>query len=111
MSVLYGPNESTGNDEVANKDDEYAVSPVCREDDNDTSAANEWEGAWLHTSPIEIERSIDDGADDEGSYVFEMARTLKTASAETDAQLEVGESVDFGFAFWVSLTWFQRIPS
>ena len=101
MGVAYGPNDSTGNDAVANKDDEYAVGSFCRFDDDDDKAANEWKGAWLHSSPIQIERITND-ANDEGSYIFEMSRSLHTASEETDAQLEAGKAIDFGFAFWVS---------
>lgn len=102
MSTLYGVNEGTGNDEAANKDDEYSVNPYCRFDDDDEKAANEWEGAWLHSSPTKIERAATDAMtmNNDGSYVFEMARSLQTASAETDAQLEKGKAVDFGFAFW-----------
>ena len=33
--------------------------------------------------------------------MFEMSRLLVTASDETDAQLEAGTAIDFGFAFWV----------
>ncbi len=101
MTELYGVNGGSGNDLEANKDDEYSVSPYCRFDDDDDKAANEWEGAWLHSSPIEIERAAG-GTTNDGSYIFEMARTLKTASTETDAQLEKGKAIDFGFAFWVS---------
>mgnify|MGYP005841288447 CR=1 FL=1 len=36
----------TGNDPIANKDDEYAFSPYCRFDDDDANADNEWAGAW-----------------------------------------------------------------
>ena len=72
-----------GHHHLANKDDEYAVSPWCRMDDDDGLAANEWEGAWLYVNAT-------DGADaDEvGTYVFEMARSLKTKSDESDKQLE-----------------------
>jgi hypothetical protein len=95
MGVAYGTNEDTGDDLVANKDDEYAVYPTCRYDDNDAKAANEWEGAWLHSNPTAAERSAA-----EDVYVFEMARSLQTASAESDAQLEPGTAIDFGLAFW-----------
>ena len=95
----------TGNDAVANKDDEYAVTPRCRYDDDGPGAGNEWRGAWRHTDPRE--RPIDE--DDEGGvgattgkYMFELSRSLKTSSADTDAQFDRGGTVDFGFAFWVS---------
>jgi hypothetical protein len=94
QATYYGTNTDTGNDLIANKDDEYAVSPFCRFDDDDGMASNEWEGAWIYvngTSPDEV-----------GSYVFEMARSLSTSSNESDAQLEAGKATDFGFAYWVS---------
>ena len=110
MGIAYGAAEnievdekSPGNDLVANNDDEYAVGPFCRFDDDDAKAANEWEGAWLHTSPAKVERSVDD-VNDEGYYIFEMSRSLQTASEETDAQLEAGKAIDFGFAFWVRVS-------
>jgi hypothetical protein len=93
MGRAYGVNNGSGNDNVANKDDEYAVSPSCRMDDDDANAANEWEGAWVHTSP---------NSTDVGSYIFEMSRLLSTASTDSDAQLEAGKATDFGFAMWVS---------
>jgi cytochrome b involved in lipid metabolism len=54
MGDAYGPNDSTGRDEVANKDDEYSVSLSCRYDDDGADAGNEWEGSWSHSMPIEI---------------------------------------------------------
>ncbi|KAL7540260.1 hypothetical protein ACHAXR_009990 [Thalassiosira sp. AJA248-18] len=89
--VTYDVNEKTGDDGIANKDDEYAVSPYCRFDDDDVNAANEWAAAWNHDSPL-------DGAD--GVYIFEMSRLLKTASTETDAQLDGGKEIGFGFSYW-----------
>jgi len=92
QGVYYTTNGGTGDDVVANKDDEYSVSPYCRMDDDDGLAANEWEGAWVY---------VDEATDDDiGSYTFEMARALKTDSDETDAQLEAGTEIDFGFAYW-----------
>ena len=99
MNTHYVVNDGTGNDEIANKDDEYGVNPSCRFDDDDANAANEWEGAWTHDNAVE---------DADGSYIFEMSRTLKTASNETDAQMEGGNAIDFGFAFWVSILFFFK---
>lgn len=99
MGVAYGTSSGSGKDNVAGKDDEYAVSPSCRMDDNDANAANEWEGAWTHTSPNTTD----------GSYIFEMSRLLSTASMESDAQLEAGKATDFGFAMWVSQSLFACI--
>ena len=86
-------NNSTGSgdDLIANNDDEYAVSPFCRFDDDDAQADNEWSGAWAHTNPVEGEPGV---------YHFEMSRTLKTNSAYSDAQLAAGDTVQFGVAFW-----------
>lgn len=81
----------SGNDLVANKDDEYGAASFCRPDDDDADAANEWSGAWSHTDPV-------DGQD--GIYRFEVARLLTTASSATDAQMEVGGSYKFGIAYW-----------
>lgn len=83
--------EPGGNDLIANKDDEYAVSSFCRFDDDDANAGNEWSGAWAHSNPIEGEF---------GNYHFEVSRLLKTPSNLTDAQLTPGETIQFGIAFW-----------
>ena len=91
MGVAYGINNGTGDDAVANKDNEYAVSPYCRFDDDDQNSANEWEGSWAYVNETGV-----------GSYIFEMSRLLSTASTESDAQLVPGQAIDFGFAFWVS---------
>jgi hypothetical protein len=81
----------TGNDLIANKDDEYAVSPSCRFDDDDEMADNEWSGAWDHTNPVEGQF---------GTYRFELSRKLVTDSTVSDAQLRAGETIQFGVAFW-----------
>lgn len=95
MGLEYGTDltSGTGNDPIANKDDEWAVNPYCRPDDNDGLAANEWAGAWAHTNAYGLQES-------DGSYIFEMSRLLSTASDVTDVQLEEGSTYDFGFAFW-----------
>jgi len=91
INVADSGQAGTGDDGVANKDDEYGVSPECRFDDDDANAGNEWAGAWAHTNPTE-------GAS--GTYIFELSRSLKTPSSVTDAQLTPGESYSFGVAFW-----------
>jgi len=83
---------AAGDDPVANKDDEYAVGPFCRNDDDDSNAGNEWSGAWLHDNPVTV--------GDFGNYVFELSRTLTTASTETDGQFMAGDTHEFGVAFW-----------
>jgi hypothetical protein len=93
MGVEYMMNATTGsgNDLVANKDDEFAAGPFCRSDDNDSAAGNEWSGSWSHSNPVE-------GGD--GVYRFEISRTLTTASTVSDKQMAVGETYEFGIAYW-----------
>jgi hypothetical protein len=93
QNVEYQMNATTGsgNDLVANNDDEYGASPTCRSDDDDILAGNEWSGAWSHSNPVEGEA---------GMYRFELSRTLTTASTATDAQMEAGNTYDFGIAYW-----------
>lgn len=59
MGDAYGPNESTGKDAVANKDDEYSVSLACRYDDDGADAGNEWEGSWSHSMPVEVSVEVE----------------------------------------------------
>ena len=93
QGVMYGMNATsgTGNDLVANKDDEYGVSPMCRFDDDDDTAGNEWSGAWAHSQTTIGEM---------GEYTFELSRSLTTASTKTDAQLAKGGVYKFGIAYW-----------
>lgn len=109
MGTAYPINvaDGTGDDAVANKDDEFAVSPYCRFDDAGPDAGNEWAGAWSHTvpsSPEVTKRSSPTTATStigtDGTYVFEMSRLLQTESTATDAQLEAGETYGFGVAYW-----------
>ena len=83
-------NEGTGNDLIVNKDDEFAVGPYGRVDDNfGTSPGNEWSGAWGFTG------NATDGA--EGYYIFETSRSLTTPSPETDIQLTPGRGKLWSF--------------
>ena len=82
----------------------YAVGAYCRFDDDDDLAANEWAAAWSHTNPIldadaaaSAYRATSNSND---KYIFEMSRLLKTASTKTDAQLEAGQTIGFGVAYW-----------
>ncbi|KAL7466900.1 hypothetical protein ACHAXS_007181 [Conticribra weissflogii] len=102
QGVEYGTNGGTGNDEAANKDDEYAYSAFCRFDDDLTEAANEWTGAWTwgETPSSQYSELVADAPAMAGSYKFELTRTLTTASPETDAQLAPGGVVGFGIAYW-----------
>jgi hypothetical protein len=105
MGVEYGVDleSGTGNDPIANKDDEYAVGAYCRLDDNDDLAGNEWAGAWSHTNPtppLQMVEASPGRSSPDDKYIFEMSRLLKTASTRTDAQLEAGQTIGFGVAFW-----------
>jgi hypothetical protein len=90
--ILSTASSPPGDDLVANKDDEYAVSSYCRLDDDGDGAGNEWAGGWSHSAGTE------EGAD--GTYTFELSRLLVTASTATDAQMTIGGTYDFGVAFW-----------
>jgi hypothetical protein len=93
QGTMYGmePESGTGNDLVANKDDECAVNSFCRFDDDGEGAGNEWSGAWAHSNPTEGE---------DGTYTFELSRLLQTGSPKTDNQLASGGTYSFGIAFW-----------
>lgn len=93
QGVEYGMNATTGsgNDLVANNDDEYGFGSYCRADDDDADAGNEWAGAWKHSDPVDGEM---------GTYYFELSRLLKTESLKTDGQFEAGETFQFGIAYW-----------
>jgi hypothetical protein len=73
---------------AANLDDEYAVSPYCRVNDDGEGAGDEWGGAWTHTNSSSI--------GNEGHYHFELSRLLQTKSSQTDQQiLTPGETYSF----------------
>lgn len=97
QGVAYPMSTGSGNDLVANKDDEYGVSPSCRFDDDDTDAGNEWTGAWAHTADDTVMEG-EEGAT--GVYTFELSRTLVTQSSYSDVQLAEGETYKFGIAYW-----------
>jgi hypothetical protein len=103
QSKFYGINvdDGTGDDPIANKDDEFAVNSECRFDDSGEGAGNEWAGAWAHIAneAAGVERSSSSEGDS-GNYVFELSRLLTTNSPSTDRQLEGGETYSFGVAYW-----------
>ena len=76
-----------GNDPFCNLDDEWALTPEDRGDDElETSLI----GVWSHTNPV---------AAGEGTWVFEMARPLQTGDPE-DAQLSPGGVATISLAYW-----------
>eukprot|EP00956_Cyclotella_meneghiniana_P034288 scaffold103135_cov71-Cyclotella_meneghiniana.AAC.7 len=70
--------------------DGHAYSLRCRSYQD----KSDWESSWSHASPNDNS--------DLGVYSFEMSRPLRTSTPETDAQLESGKSIGFGFSYWVS---------
>ena len=101
--VLYGPSEGHGDDPIANKDDEFAVGPWCKVDDNfGEHPGNEWSGAWDFTDDTSVveERTVTVADGTEGHYIFEFSRPLTTSSPETDVQLKPGIELGFGVGFW-----------
>ncbi len=76
-----------GNDPACNLDDEWALTPEDRSDDD---AETSLIGVWSHTNPV---------AGGEGTWIFEMARPLTTNDAE-DAQFTPGAVVNIAIAYW-----------
>ena len=102
QGVLYGMDIDTesGNDPIANKDDEVAVSAYCRKDDFGNGSGNEWAGAWVHNVNTDNPTGYTTVNGTDGTYVFEMSRTLVTTSPDTDAQLAEYSTYKFGLAYW-----------
>jgi len=102
QGVLYAKDIVTesGNDPIANKDDEVAVSAYCRLDDSGSGSGNEWAGAWVHNVDTSNPTNYTTVGGTDGTYVFEMSRTLTTTSPDTDAQLAENNTYKFGVAYW-----------
>ncbi|KAL7119956.1 hypothetical protein ACP275_02G093700 [Erythranthe tilingii] len=92
--------------------DMYSWNPHCRNIDasapsgNDSTALNDWKGAWWHSSfsthPGFIEDDSPYGTSAEkGIYYFEFSRPLRTTDLlQQDAQFSIGKSSKFSAAFW-----------
>ncbi|XP_044501469.1 uncharacterized protein LOC123222654 [Mangifera indica] len=114
---LYGGNpidnrDGNGNDRFGHLVDVYAWNPHCRYLDgigpsgNDSSAQNDWKGAWWHSS-FNIHSGFVDGdspyasGGQKGTYYFEFSRPLRTMDRlQQDAQLTIGGSSKMSVAFW-----------
>ncbi|XP_030948011.1 uncharacterized protein LOC115972013 [Quercus lobata] len=114
---LYGGNlvdnsEGNGGDRFGHLVDLYAWNPHCRYLDglgpsgNDTSAQNDWKGAWWHSS-FDINSGFveedspysTDGK--QGTYYFEFSRPMRTVDRlQQDAQFMIGSSSKMSVAFW-----------
>ncbi|XP_030454985.2 uncharacterized protein LOC115676248 [Syzygium oleosum] len=114
---LYGGNpidnaEGNGGDRFGHLVDLYAWTPHCRYLDgtgpsgNDSSAQNNWRGAWWHSSlSVEsgfVQEDSPYGSDGrKGTYYFEFSRPLRTMDRlQQDVQFTIGESSKISAAFW-----------
>ncbi|ERN03117.1 hypothetical protein AMTRI_Chr02g220920 [Amborella trichopoda] len=114
---LYGGNtidntDGNGGDRFGHLVDLYSWNPHCRYLDgkgpsgNDSSAQNDWKGAWWHDS-LNIhsgfveEDSPYASADQNGAYYFEFSRPLRTMDhLQQDVQFVIGQSSKMAVAFW-----------
>lgn len=114
---LYGGNpidnrEGNGGDRFGHLVDLYGWSPHCRYIDgtgptgNDTSAQNNWNGAWWHSSFTVHSGFVEEDSPyasdgQKGTYYFEFSRPLRTMDRiQQDAQFTIGESSKMSVAFW-----------
>ncbi|XP_054803830.1 uncharacterized protein LOC129307011 isoform X2 [Prosopis cineraria] len=116
---LYGGNhvdnrDGNGGDRFGHLVDLYAWNPHCRYLDgfgpsgsvNDSSAQNDWKGAWWHSSFTVHSGFIEDESPyaengKKGTYFFEFSRPLRTMDhLQQDAQFTIGGSSKMSVAFW-----------
>ncbi|KAL9265011.1 hypothetical protein AKJ16_DCAP15700 [Drosera capensis] len=119
---LYGSNRAdvgSGGDRFGNLVDVYAWNPHCRYLDglgpsgNDSSAQNDWKGAWWHSSLSDHsalmhvstgfvrEDSPYSSNGQKGTYFFEFSRPLRTMDRlQQDVQFKIGDPSKFSAAFW-----------
>ncbi|KAG8648484.1 uncharacterized protein LOC110620880 isoform X2 [Manihot esculenta] len=114
---LYGGNlidnrDGNGGDRFGHLVDLYAWNPHCRYIDgigpsgNDSSAQNNWKGAWWHTIFTDhsgfVEEDSPYGSDGQkGTYLFEFSRPLRTMDRlQQDAQFTISGSSKMAVAFW-----------
>ncbi|KAH7516958.1 uncharacterized protein LOC107426135 [Ziziphus jujuba] len=119
---LYGGNpidnrDGNGGDRFGHLVDLYAWNPHCRYLDglgppasgNDTTAQNNWKGAWWHSSfnvhSGFVEEDSPYASDGQkGTYYFEFSRPLRTMDRlQQDAQFTIGGSSNMAVAFWYPL--------
>ncbi|KAK9281067.1 hypothetical protein L1049_003960 [Liquidambar formosana] len=114
---LYGGNpvdnrDGNGGDRFGHLVDLYSWNPHCRYLDgmspsgNDTSAQNNWKGAWWHSSFTIHSGFVEEDRPyalngQKGTYYFEFSRPLRTMDRlQQDAQFTIGESSKMSIAFW-----------
>ncbi|CAM8942619.1 unnamed protein product [Rhodiola kirilowii] len=114
---LYGGNpvdnrDGNGGDRFGHLVDIYAWNPHCRYLDgispsgNDTSAQNNWRGAWWHDS-LKVQSGYVEAdspyttSGQNGDYYFEFSRPLRTMDRlQQDAQFTIGQTSKIAVAFW-----------
>ncbi|KAK9161747.1 hypothetical protein Syun_008088 [Stephania yunnanensis] len=114
---LYGGNpidnrDGYGGDRFGHLVDVYSWNPHCRYLDglgpsgNDTSAQNDWRGAWWHDSftaqtGFLEEDSPYSSAGQKGKFYFEFSRPLRTMDRlQQDVQFTIGQLSKIAVAFW-----------
>ncbi|XP_073313904.1 uncharacterized protein [Primulina huaijiensis] len=117
---LYGSNpldnrEGNGGDRFGHLVDAYAWNPHCTFLDgispsgNETSAQNDWQGSWWHSSLTDHSGFTEDDSPytsdgQKGTYFFEFSRPLRTMDRiQQDAQFTIGKSSKLSAAFWYPL--------
>ncbi|XP_068663476.1 uncharacterized protein [Aristolochia californica] len=112
---LYGGNpldNGNGGDRFGHLVDLYSWNPHCRFLDgispsgNDTSAQNNWKGAWWHDS-INVHSGFLEGdspfstSGQKGTYYFEFSRPIRTMDRfQQDVQFTIGQTNKVAVAFW-----------
>ncbi|KAI4365718.1 hypothetical protein MLD38_021682 [Melastoma candidum] len=114
---LYGANpidngERNGGDRFGHLVDLFSWTPHCRFRDgtgppgNDSSAQNDWSGAWWHSSLSLHSGFVEEDSPyasngQKGSYIFEFTRPLRTMDrVQQDVQFTIGETANMAVAFW-----------
>ncbi|KAL5700854.1 hypothetical protein ACHQM5_026257 [Ranunculus cassubicifolius] len=114
---LYGGNQldnrdGNGGDRFGHLVDLYAWNPHCRYLDgispsgNDSSAQNDWKGAWWHDS-LAVHTGFVEGdspyasSGQSGKFYFEFSRPMRTMDRlQQDVQFAIGRSTKLAVAFW-----------
>lgn len=114
---LYGGNpvdngEGNGGDRFGHLVDLYAWNPHCRYLDgvgptaNDSSAQNDWKGAWWHSSLTSHSGFVKEDSPyasntQPGTYYFEFSRPLSTMDRlQQDVQFTIGKASKISAALW-----------
>ncbi|ONK63586.1 uncharacterized protein A4U43_C07F16780 [Asparagus officinalis] len=117
---LYGANlldngDGNGGDRFGHLVDVYSWNPHCRYLDgkgpsgNSSSAQNDWQGAWWHSSLDFHSGYVEEDSPftksgQKGTYYFEFSRPLRTMDRfQQDVQFVIGQLSKVGVAFWYPL--------